>query len=85
MFNIGFDPILDAEQRHKELIKELEQYSHAKMSEDCTKRKARSSSKLLAMFGKGMASIGINLAMRYGDKAETPAGLSAQDFIGDCQ
>jgi len=85
MFNIGFDPILDAEQRHKELIKELEQYRQAKMGEDCTKRKARSSSKLLAMFGKGMASFGINLATRYSDTAEIPAGFSEQDIMGDCE
>lgn len=83
MFRIGFDPILEAEQRHEAIIKDIEVYRVANLADECGKAKNRNSIKLLAMLGRSMANLGTNLELRYGDKQEKMADLSQQNTSPD--
>ncbi len=65
MVRIDFESGL-IEREHEELIKEVEQY---RMAEEGMKKRAardRSSSRLLALLGKHLASLGKDLEQRYG-------------------
>lgn len=84
MFRIGFDPILDAEIQHGELIKEIDILRQAKLAEECSKPRTSSSFKLLALVGKGMTSLGRSLELRYGERIESAPVIRNESFSDDC-
>ena len=84
MFRIGFDPILEAEQRHEEIIREMERIRMATQRMDIDKPKNHNGVRLLALVGKGMASLGAIIEARYGNQLEPTIGLEQRDISGDC-
>jgi hypothetical protein len=84
MFRIGFDPMLEAQQRQEELIREIAYIRQAEEAMIRDKPKTHNSFKLLAQVGRRMASLGSILEARYGDQFETKVGLSQQDVSSDC-
>ena len=84
MFRIGFDPLLEAEQQHKELIKQAEQYRLAQEANSASQNKSRSGTKILAMIGKGLASLGSSLESRYGDHIAGQVNLDTQSNLEEC-
>ena len=84
MFRIGFDPFRDAEQRHEEIIKEIQYYRLAKLANAVDKLKTRNNFKLLAQVGKSMATLGMKLAARFGDTREISSGIAQQTNRGEC-
>jgi hypothetical protein len=71
MIRIGFDPVLEAEQQHRELIKEVEQYRMVDEGMDETQIKVRGGYKFIAQIGRRMASLGARLEERYGGKVQS--------------
>jgi hypothetical protein len=71
MIRIGFDPMLEAEQQHRELIKEVEQFSMVDEGMDETQIKVRVGYKFIALIGRRMASLGARLEEHYGGKAQS--------------
>ena len=76
MIRIGFDPMLEAQQRQRELIKEIEQYRLVREALQGKDSKARLSLKFLAVLGKEMASFGANLEERYGGRTQSEIGIN---------
>lgn len=70
MIRIGFDPILEAEQHHKELIEQAQYERMLREARGTSQNKVVASSRLLALIGKEMASMGLRLAERYGDGSQ---------------
>jgi hypothetical protein len=67
MIRIGFDPILEVERQHKELWKQAEYERMLKEARETSQYKAIAGSRFLALIGKGMATVGLRLAERYGN------------------
>ncbi len=84
MIRIGFDPLLEAEQQHRELIKQVEQYRLVNEVMSGFPPKVRSRARLLALIGKGMASLGASLESRFGNDIDGQVNLQAQSNSGDC-
>lgn len=84
MFRIGFDPFLDAEIQHEELIKDMEGLRLAKLAEECGKPRKQGGSKILAQLGRSLSFIGTSLTVRYGDKIEKPAELNPHIDVIEC-
>jgi hypothetical protein len=70
MIRIGFDPILEAELQHKELIEQAQYERMLREARGTSQNKAAASSRLLALIGKEMASIGLRLAERFSDGSQ---------------
>ena len=71
MIRIGFDPMMEAQQRQRELLKEIEQYRLIREASEATDSKARFSLKFLAVIGKEMVSFGANLEERFGGRTQS--------------
>ena len=71
MIRIGFDPVLEAQQRQRELLKEVEQYRLIREASETKDSKARISLKFLSVIGKEIASFGANLEERFGGRIQT--------------
>ena len=84
MIRIGFDPVLEAEQQHRELIKQVEQYRLAQETPSGSQPRVRSPLRILALIGKGMVSLGTSLESRYIGNPEQPVSLQAQSNPDDC-
>ncbi len=65
MIRIGFDPMLEAEQHTKQLLKQAEYDRMIKEAGVDTRIYLVASSRLLANLGRQMASVGLRLAERY--------------------
>jgi len=76
MIRIGFDPMLEAQQRQRELLKEVEQYRLIGQASEGRYLKTRISLKFLAVIGKEMASLGGNLEERYGGRTKSEFGIN---------
>ena len=77
MIRIGFDPVLEAEQQHQELIKEVELYRMANALSNETGSKARIGFNFLASLGKQMVILGANLEDRFGNKVQSNSVLNS--------
>ncbi len=84
MFRIGFDPILEVEQQHRELIKQVEQYRLAREAITCDQSKLSSGAKIIALIGKHMVSLGSGLISRYGDNPDGQININNQSNQGGC-
>lgn len=84
MFRIGFDPILEAERQHKELIKQAEYERMLREAREVSPSRMVVGSRILALIGREMASLGLRLAERYGDGAETSLDLISQSDLKPC-
>jgi hypothetical protein len=84
LFRIGFDPGLDAGQQHKELIKQVEQYRFVEEAMLNSQPKVRNTSRILALLGKGIASLGSSLEDRFNDNQDTQVNVSTQSNPGGC-
>lgn len=84
MFRIGFDPVQEVEQQHRELIKQVEQYRLAQEANVGYQTRARSGARLLALIGKRMSSLGSDLVSRYGDDPDGQLNINSQSNPGDC-
>jgi len=84
MFRIGFDPILEAEQRHEEIMRDVERFNLIRQAEQCGRPKSRSSIKILALLGRRMAILGTNLVERYDERLEVAAGNGQQVASDNC-
>jgi hypothetical protein len=84
MIRIGFDPLFEAELQHRELIKQAEHYRLAQEAMAGYQNKPRSGAKLLALIGRGMASLGSNLVSRYGDDSDGQINLNSQSNPDGC-
>ena len=84
MIRFGFDPILEAEQEHQKLIKEVALY---RMIRETSKNKKTSESmhyRILAFIGKSMTSLGTSLTTRYGSDINPQATMQASEEAGEC-
>ena len=70
MFRIGFDPVLEVEQQHRELIKQVEHYRLARESITSDQPKLGNGAKIMALIGKRIVSLGSGLLSRYGDNPD---------------
>jgi hypothetical protein len=77
MIRIGFDPILEAEQHNKQLLKQAEYDRMVKEAGVGFQFSSVTSSRMLAMLGRQMASLGMRLAERYGDGSQAFADFVA--------
>jgi hypothetical protein len=84
MIRIGFDPILEAEQQHKDMIKEIDQLRLVKEGLIESQTRMHSGSWILALIGKEMASLGASLEARYGGYPDRQDNLNAPSNPGDC-
>jgi hypothetical protein len=66
MFMHGFDPIRFYDARHKELLREAQQYRLLHQGFEGTARKYNLLSKTLARLGRYLADWGTSLEQRYG-------------------
>jgi hypothetical protein len=84
MFRIGFDPVLESEQQHRELIKQVQMYRLAQEALAGYHPKPSSGARLLALIGKGMASLGSNMESRFGDNPHGQKNINTQSNPGGC-
>ena len=84
MFRIGFDPILEVEQQHRELIKQIEQYRLAREAIISDQPKLSKGAKIIALIGKHMASLGSDLISRYGDNRDGQINMNTQSNQDGC-
>ena len=84
MIRIGFDPMLEAEQRNRALIKEVELYRLAQDGLAHNQPRIRGTVRLLAMLGKEMSSLGASLEARYADRTAGQVSGNNQGNPGDC-
>jgi hypothetical protein len=84
MIRIGFDPLFEAEQLHRELIKQVELYRLAQESRSSYQHKVSISARILALIGKGLGSLGTNLVSRYSDHTDGMINLDTQDNPSGC-
>jgi hypothetical protein len=84
MFRIGFDPILEVEQQHKELIKQVEHYRLAREAITSDQPKLRNGAKIIVLIGKRMVSLGSDLISRYGDNRDGQINMNTQSNQGGC-
>jgi hypothetical protein len=80
MVRIGFDPSLEAEQQHRELIKQSEYYRLLQAGSQASRSRPGSRLRILAQLGNRLAVFGSALEERYGQtsmplKRENRAGL----------
>ncbi len=66
MIRIGFDPSLDAEIQHQDLIREVEQLRIAQSGSENTQPGLSVTARILALLGRQMVSLGSQLEERYG-------------------
>ncbi|OGN96199.1 MAG: hypothetical protein A2Z71_04515 [Chloroflexi bacterium RBG_13_50_21] len=84
MIRIGFDPVLEAEQLHRDLIKEVEGYRIANQGLAKIQNHAHRNIKILALIGKGISSLGATLEARYSDSVNTELSLSSNSDPHGC-
>ncbi len=65
MIRIGFDPSLDAEIQHQDLIREVEQLRIAQSGSENTQPGLSVTARILALLGRQMVSLGSQLEERY--------------------
>jgi hypothetical protein len=85
MIRIGFDPVLEAQQRQQEIIREVQQYRLADEISNGTQPKTRSGFKFVALIGRQLEIIGASLSERYGDKPVTGSSLDQSISIDGCR
>jgi len=78
MFPSGFDPIMEYKRRHKELLKEALEYRLLKEAQKADMPKVSSTSKILALIGKELTSLGARMEERYGVQSESRASMNRQ-------
>ena len=80
MFQFGFYPFirLEYERRLKEIMKQANQYRILEEARKAGPPKMRSTSKILALVGKGLARLGASLEERYGSQTETNLASNQQ-------
>jgi hypothetical protein len=71
MIRIGFDPGLEAEQQHRELIMRSEYYRLIQDGRRPSHERSVSYQKILAQLGKRLVLFGTALEDRYGEQSET--------------
>jgi hypothetical protein len=76
MIRIGFDPMLEVEQHHQELLKEAQLYRLAKQGLEGIEAGERGGFKFLALIGKEMVTLGASLEERFGGKAQSEVRLN---------
>jgi len=86
MNQLGFNPFMtiENERRHAELIKEAAQYRLLREAQVAESPKMRSTSKILALVGKELASLGAILEERYSGQIETSPSMSQQSNPSGC-
>ncbi len=84
MFRIGFDPFLEAEQQHEEVIRNVKYYKLASLGNESDKPKYSAGIKILVKLGAGMANLGNRLVLRYGEKMVPTTGLEQQTASENC-
>lgn len=84
MNQLGYIPMMDYEQRHKELIKEAAQSRLVYEALKSVTPKMHSTSRILALIGKGLADLGTTLEKRYGIRAETEVAFNKQSNLSGC-
>ncbi len=85
MIRIGFDPMLEAQQRQRELLKEIEQYRLVREASQGSDTKAHLHLKLLAVIGKEMASFGANLEERFGGRTQSEVVINQMGNTEGCR
>ncbi|NJD60507.1 MAG: hypothetical protein C3F13_13195 [Anaerolineales bacterium] len=80
MVRIGFDPGLEAEQQHRELIKQSEYYRLLQTGSPALRGRPSNHLRILAQLGTRLAMFGSALEERYGQPSEllpreNPAGM----------
>ena len=85
MIRIGFDPMLEAQQRQQEILKAVQQYRIADEASLGAQSKAHGGYKLIALIGKQLAILGSNLTERYGAEAESGAVMSQTVDADGCR
>ncbi len=65
MIRIGFDPSLEAQAQHQELIRETEQLRLARDGSVGSQSRLSATARMLAMLGKELVSLGEQLEERY--------------------
>ncbi len=76
MIRIGFDPILEAQQRQQEIRKEVQGYRLAEEVSLEAKSQVLNGYKLIARFGKRLSVWGSYLTKRYGAESSTMVGMT---------
>jgi hypothetical protein len=84
MVRIGFDPMLEAELRNKEIIKQAEHYRLINDAMKSSLPKASSAAKLIALIGREMASLGASLEAHYGGSPIEQINLDTQNNPDGC-
>jgi len=86
MNQLGFNPFvsMEYERRHEELIKEAAQYRLVEEALRAGLPKVRSTSKILALVGKELVSLGASIEARYGGQSETSVALNQQSNPSGC-
>ena len=84
MIRIGYDPILEAERQHKELLKQAEHERMLRQVRETSPSRMRASSRILALIGREMASVGLRLTERYGEGSEAYLDIISQTDLKSC-
>ncbi len=65
MIRLGFDPSLDAEIQHQDLIHEVEQLRIAQSGSENTQPRVSVTARILTLLGRQMVTLGAQLEERY--------------------
>jgi len=86
MYQLGFNPFirLEYERRLKELMRMADQNRLLAEVRKAEAPKVRSTSKILARVGKGLARMGASLETRYGSQTETNLASNQQSDPSGC-
>lgn len=86
MYQSGFTPFMNMEykRRHEELMKQANEYRMLVEARKAGPPKMRSTSKILALVGKGLARLGASLEERYGSQTETNLASNQQSDPYGC-
>jgi hypothetical protein len=84
MIRISFDPIMEAERQHQELIKQISYEHMLRQAREASPSRTTAGSRILALIGREMASAGLRLAERYGDESDTSLDLISRSDLKPC-
>jgi hypothetical protein len=76
--------VLEAEQQHRELIKQVEQYRLTQEATAGNQVKTHSGVKLLALIGTGMSSVGLGQESRFGENSDGQINTNSGSNPGGC-
>lgn len=81
MYQLGFNPFirLEYERRLKELMRMADQNRRLTEVRKAEPPKTRSTSKILALFGKELAKMGTSLVERYDSQPQTQIAVTHQN------